>query len=211
MDLQPLNKFLPAGNSLISYREVLPEVFDYAGINNEKRAAMFFANVSHETGGFRVFEESLWYTATRLATVWPSRFRGKDGKPNELAYEVEKNQQKTANVVYANRMGNGDQASGQGYLYRGRGLPMLTGLDNYRMFDSEMNMNGKIVTNPNMVALPYWSAFAAGVFFKNKGIGPLADQGKIKEARKRWNGGTIGLSDVVTNYNKFLTVMDQVL
>ena len=211
MDLQPLYKLLPPKTLLSTYSEALPAAFDYAQIDNPNRAALFLANTAHETNGFRVFEENLWYTAARLAVVWPRHFKGKDGKPNELAYELEKNQKKTADFVYQNRFGNGPASSGDGYLYRGRGLPMLTFKDNYAQVDAAFNMNGKIVSNPNMLIMPYWSALSAAHFFKSRGLGELADQGKIKEARKRWQGGSLGLVEVTSYYNKFLTVMDQVL
>lgn len=194
----------------MTYEEPLVRAFEYAEINTQKRAAMFLANTAHETGGFMYFEEMLGYSAKRLAQVFPKRFKGPDG-PNALAKKIGGDPIAIARQIYGGRMGNGGPETMDGYLFRGRGLPMLTGRDNYEWFDRDMNMNGKIVSNPNMLVQPYFSAMAAGHFVVSRGLNKFADSGEIVAYRKRWNGGSIGLAPTVTLYNQFLTVIDKVI
>jgi putative chitinase len=156
------------------------------------RAAHFFGQTSHETGGFKAFSENLNYSAKGLMGIFKKYF------PNEaLAKQYERNPEKIANRVYANRMGNGDEASGDGWKYRGRGALQLTGRTNYETFAAYCN-RPDVMGNPDLVATEL--AFESAMFFfeRNK-LWSICDQGvtdaAILSVSKKVNGGTHGLED----------------
>jgi len=155
------------------------------------RAAHFFAQTSHETGGFTIFTENLNYSEDGLKKIFGKYF---PGNLNEL---YARNPQKIANRVYGSRMGNGDEKSGDGYKFRGRGALQLTGKENYKAF-SDYLKKPEIMTNPDLVATTY--SFESAMFFfdKNK-LWSICDQGvndtSILTLTKRINGGTHGLAD----------------
>lgn len=156
------------------------------------RAAHFFAQTAHESGDFKAFSENLNYGAKGLLGIFKKYF------PTEAkAAEYERKPEKIANLVYANRMGNGDEASGDGYKFRGRGALQLTGKDNYKAFADYMKQP-EIMDNPDLVATKY--SFESAIFFfdKNK-LWSICDQGindpAILALTKRINGGTHGLED----------------
>ena len=156
------------------------------------RAAHFFAQTAHESGNFKAFSENLNYGTSGLLTIFKKYF------PTETkALGYERKPEKIANLVYANRMGNGDEASGDGYKFRGRGALQLTGKDNYKAFADYMKQP-EIMTNPDLVATKY--SFESAIFFfdKNK-LWAICDKGindaAILELTKRINGGTHGLED----------------
>ena len=155
------------------------------------RAAHFFAQTSHETGGFKAFSENLNYSAQGLQGIFGKYF------PGNLEESYARQPEKIANRVYASRMGNGDEASGDGWKYRGRGALQLTGKANYQAFADYLK-NPEVVSNPDLVATTY--AFESAMFFfdKNK-LWSICDQGvndaAILALTKRINGGTHGLDD----------------
>jgi putative chitinase len=155
------------------------------------RAAHFFAQTAHETGGFKAFAENLNYSGDGLKGIFGKYF---PGNLNEL---YARNPEKIANRVYGSRMGNGAEASGDGYKFRGRGALQLTGKENYKAF-SDYLKKPEIMTNPDLVATTY--SFESAMFFfdKNK-LWSICDQGvndaSILALTKRINGGTHGLSD----------------
>ena len=155
------------------------------------RAAHFFAQTSHETGGFALFTENLNYSAVSLQTVFGKYF------PGNLEESYARQPEKIANRVYGGRMGNGNEVSGDGYKYRGRGALQLTGKDNYKAFATYLN-KPEIVTTPDLVATTY--SFESAIFFfdKNK-LWSICDKGindtAILELTKRINGGVNGLED----------------
>ena len=155
------------------------------------RAAHFFAQTSHETGGFKAFSENLNYSAQGLQGIFGKYF------PGNLEESYARQPEKIANRVYASRMGNGDEASGDGWKYRGRGALQLTGKANYQAF-AEYLKNPEVVSNPDLVATT--DAFESAMFFfdKNK-LWSICDQGindaAILALTKRINGGTHGLDD----------------
>jgi putative chitinase len=155
------------------------------------RAAHFFAQTAHETGGFKLFTENLNYSADGLQKIFGKYF------PGTLEESYSRNPEKIANRVYASRMGNGNEASGDGWKFRGRGALQLTGKDNYKAF-SDYLKKPEIMTNPDLVATTY--SFESAMFFfdKNK-LWSICDQGvndaSILALTKRINGGTHGLED----------------
>ena len=155
------------------------------------RAAHFFAQTSHETGGFKAFSENLNYSAQGLQGISGTYF------PGNLEESYTRNPEKIANRVDADRMGNGNEASGDGWKYRGRGALQLTGKANYEAFAKYLGTD-EVVTNPDLVATKY--AFESAMFFfeRNK-LWAICDQGindaAILALTKRINGGTHGLED----------------
>ena len=155
------------------------------------RAAHFFAQTSHETGGFKAFSENLNYSAQGLQGIFGKYF------PGTLEESYARQPEKIANRVYASRMGNGDEASGDGWKFRGRGALQLTGKSNYEAFAKYLG-NNEVLENPDLVATKY--AFESAMFFfeRNK-LWAICDKGindaAILELTKRINGGTHGLED----------------
>ena len=164
------------------------------------RAAHFFAQTAHESGNFKAFAENLNYGASGLTGIFKKYF-----PTQEKALLYERKPEKIANVVYASRMGNGDEASGDGWKYRGRGALQLTGKDNYQAFANYLK-KPEIMTNPDLVATEY--SFESAMFFfdKNK-LWAICDEGvndaAILKLTKRINGGTHGLEDRTQKTKKF--------
>ena len=158
-----------------------------------ERASHFFAQTAHETGNFKAFSENLNYSADGLNKIFPKYFKNAGKDANAYA----RNPEKIANVVYSSRMGNGDEASGDGWKYRGRGALQLTGKSNYQAFADYLK-NPEIMTNPDLVATEF--AFESAIFFfdRNK-LWDICDKGvnddTILAITKRINGGTHGLDD----------------
>ena len=155
------------------------------------RAAHFFAQTAHETGGFKLFTENLNYSAEGLQKIFSKYF------PGTLEESYARNPEKIANRVYASRMGNGDETTGDGFKFRGRGALQLTGKDNYTAF-AQYLQKPEIMTTPELVATTY--SFESAIFFfdKNK-LWSICDQGindaSILALTKKINGGTHGLTD----------------
>jgi putative chitinase len=156
------------------------------------RAAHFFAQTAHESGNFKAFSENLNYSAKGLRGIFRKYF-----PTDALAKAYERKPAKIANRVYANRMGNGDEASGEGFAFRGRGALQLTGKFNYSEFAKYIN-RPDIMDNPDLVATELAFESALWFFDKNKLWG-ICDQGindaAILALTKRINGGTHGLDD----------------
>lgn len=166
-----------------------------------ERAAHFFAQTSHESGGFKVFSENLNYSAQGLQGIFGKYF------PGNLEESYARKPEKIANRVYASRMGNGDEASGDGWKYRGRGALQLTGKSNYQAF-SDYLKNPEIMTNPDLVATEF--AFESAIFFFDKNsLWSICDKGVNKDSilalTKRINGGTHGLADREEKTFKYYT------
>ena len=157
------------------------------------RAAHFFAQCAHESGNFKAFSENLNYGAKGLRGIF-----GKYFPTDALARAYERKPAKIANRVYANRMGNGDEASGEGFAYKGRGPLQLTGKNNYRAFGKYIGREQEILDNPDLVATELGFESALWFFDANK-LWSICDQGindaAILQLTKRINGGTHGLDD----------------
>lgn len=159
---------------------------------NKNRAAHFFAQTAHESGGFKAFSENLNYGAKGLTGIFRKYF-----PTDALARQYERQPMKIANRVYANRMGNGDEASGDGWKFRGRGALQLTGKSNYQAFADYIG-RPDVMDNPDLVAGELCFESALWFFDRNKLWG-ICDQGindaAIVQLTKRINGGTHGLDD----------------
>ncbi len=177
----------------------IPEVASKFGINTPLRVAHFLAQCGHESGGFRLTQENLNYSAKGLNGIFRKYF------PTEAsAAAYARNPQKIANKVYGNRMGNGPESSGEGYKFRGRGYIQLTGKENYTAFGKSIGVD--IPSNPDSVASKYALASAAWFFSKN-GLHKIADEGAsdtvVTKITKRVNGGTIGLADRIKHFKEY--------
>ena len=167
------------------------------------RAAHFFAQTAHESGNFKAFSENLNYSADGLQKIFGKYFDA------AAAAKAARNPEKIANRVYANRMGNGNEASGDGWKYRGRGALQLTGKDNYKAFADYLK-KPEIMDNPDLVATEY--SFESAIFFfeKNK-LWDICDKGvndaAILALTKRINGGTHGLDDRKEKTKKFAAMV----
>jgi len=157
------------------------------------RAAHFFAQTAHESGNFKAFSENLNYGAKGLRTTFGKYFQTKG-----IAKNYERQPQRIANRAYANRMGNGDEASGDGWKFRGRGALQLTGKNNYRAFGRYIGREQEILDNPDLVATELGFESALWFFDANK-LWSICDRGindaAILALTKRINGGTHGLDD----------------
>jgi putative chitinase len=161
------------------------------------------AQCGHESGGFKAVSENLNYGAAGLQSIFKKYFTPVSAK------EYERKPEKIANIVYANRMGNGPQASGEGYKFRGRGYIQLTGKDNYTAFDKVVEDD--ILVSPDLVATKYPLLSAAWFFHKN-GLHKIADEGAtdavVTKVTKRVNGGTIGLPDRIKHFNEYNNLLN---
>jgi putative chitinase len=163
------------------------------------RAAHFFGQTSHETGGFSVFSENLNYNSTGLKKTFGKYF------PGNLSDLYTRQPEKIANHVYANRMGNGNEISRDGWKFRGRGAIQLTGRENYLTFAQSIG-KPEIMVNPDLVAGQY--AFESAIFFFNKNkLWSICDQGledkTIKSLTKKINGGFNGLEERIEKTKKY--------
>ncbi len=194
MNLDKLKGHIPDG--VIAQ---IPDTMQKFELNTPLRLAHFLAQTGHESGGFKATTENLNYGAKGLLGIFKKYF------PTEAkAKEYERKPEKIANLVYGGRMGNGPEASGEGYKFRGRGYIQLTGKDNYKAFDAVVPED--ILANPDLVASKYPLLSAAWFFHKN-GLHKIADKGAtdavVTEVTKRVNGGTIGLADRIKHFKEY--------
>jgi putative chitinase len=180
--------------------DAINETFEKFDISTPERQACFLGQCAHESGGFTALSENLNYSAASLCRVWPKRFPTMNDGQN-----CEKNPQKIANKVYASRMGNGDEESGEGYAYRGRGLIQLTGKSNYEACGKALGVD--LVENPDLVATPQYAALSAGWFWNKNKLNAYADKNDMEGLTKKINGGTHGIEDRVARTQAAIDVL----
>ena len=183
-----LEKFVGPINQII-------EDFD---INTPKRLSMFLAQVGHESGGLTKLHENLNYKAARLSQIFPKYFRDVD--PDDYA----NNPEAIANRVYASRMGNGDEDSGDGYRFRGRGAIQLTGRSNYTACGADLEVD--LINNPDWLETPEGAIMSAAWFWDQHDLNDWADKSDVTTVSKKINGGTIGLEDRKELFEEALTI-----
>ena len=196
---EQFHKLFPRNPEPQVWAEAMANVFPVYEINTPQRVAAFLAQCGHESGGWTTFEENLNYSAQGLRKIFGKYF------PNdELALAYQRQPEKIANRIYCNRMGNGDEASGDGYKYRGRGPIQLTGKANYTAFAKDMFEDWQnVVENPDWVTYDKDFALMSAIWFWNKNkLNHEADIGDIKTMTKKINGGYIGLEDRIKHYNE---------
>lgn len=198
MDINKLKGHIP--DTVIAQ---LPDTIAKFELNTPLRLAHFLAQAGHESGGFKAVNENLNYGAKGLLGIFKKYF-----PTPEKAALYERKPEKIANLVYGGRMGNGPEASGEGWKFRGRGYIQLTGKDNYKAFDAVVAE--AIVDNPDLVATKYPLLSAAWFFHKN-GLHKIADQGAtdavVTSVTKRVNGGTIGLPDRIKHFKEYYNLL----
>ena len=175
-------------------------------INTPLRAAHFLAQAAHESGGFKFKSENLNYSKDSLLKVFPKYFTPASAE----AYH--RQPEKIASRVYANRMGNGDEASKDGWKFKGRGYIQLTGKDNYKAF-SEWAKEPSIMTNPDQVADDKYAGLSAIWFWNKNGLSKIADTDNLRDDKtlikltSRVNGGTHGLADRLERFNDYKKIL----
>lgn len=180
--------------------DALNETFSRFNITTNNQKAMFIGQCSHECGNFRILEENLNYKAATLMKLWPKRF-----PTQEIANAYDRNPKKIANMVYASRMGNRDESSGDGYRFRGRGCIQLTGHANY--FHCGKALGVDFVANPDLVATPKYASLSAGWFWSTHNCNAPADALDFAKVTKIINGGLIGLADREKHVREALAVL----
>lgn len=206
MDERQLLLILPNARPVAGvFLPVLDTAMADFGIDTLPRIAAFIAQVGHESAQLTRCVESLIYSAQRLAMVWPRRFRSADGSPTALAREVAYQPERIANLVYAGRNGNGDEASGDGWRFRGRGLLQVTGRSNYRAVGEGLAQ--PFVARPQLLAEPRWACRTAAWWWQRNGLNELADGARFEDITRRINGGLNGLEDRARVWRRALEVL----
>lgn len=181
----------------------IPDTAKRFGITTPLRLAHFLAQCGHESGGFKAVTENLNYGAKGLRGTFSKYF-----PTDAIAAQYERQPEKIANRVYSSRMGNGDEASGEGWKFRGRGYIQLTGKSNYTSFDK--TVDDDILSSPDLVATKYPLASAA-FFFNNNSLWAICDKGSddatVTAVTKRVNGGTIGLPDRIKHFKEYWALL----
>ena len=198
----------------LPYFNSIPSNF---GIDTPLRLAAFLSQVGHESGGLVHLEENLNYSAEGLANTWPKRYAQTDQKglyaknkvgrylPSTLALKIARKPVLIANSCYANRMGNGDEKSGEGWKFRGRGLKQLTGKSNYAQLTLETGID--FVSNPDLLLQPSYGVISACWFWKVNNLEYFADKEDIEGMTKKINGGLIGINERKALYSKAIKVL----
>jgi putative chitinase len=203
LTLEQLKQLLPKNPYVDHWHRALAQLLPDYEINTPQRIAAFIAQCAHESGGFTALKENLNYKAPTLRKLFAKYFPT-DELANEYANKPNK-QEAIANRIYANRMGNGDEASGDGFRYCGRGLIQLTGKENYSWFAASIEV-------PVEQASEYLQTFEGAAqsacwFWETNNLNQWADKGDILTLTKRINGGTIGLEDRIKHYEHALHVL----
>ena len=200
LNLEKLKKCVPNNKDHAGLLNAFNKVFEKYEINTKERVAGFLAQCGHESLDFTVLKENLNYGAKGLRGTF-----GKYFPDDATAAKYERKPEMIANRVYASRMGNGNEASGDGYKYRGRGAIQLTGCSNYTAFAKDV---GKTIDE----TIAYLETLEGAIesacwFWKKNGLNEIADKKDITLMTKRINGGTIGLEDRTKHWNNNLQVL----
>jgi putative chitinase len=204
LTLDQLKQLLPKNSYVENWHRALTQLLPEYEINTAKRIAAFISQCSHESAGFTILKENLNYRAETLRKVFPKYF------PNDVVarkYASMSNKQEAiANRVYANRMGNGNEASGDGFKYCGRGLIQLTGKQNYYWFATSLEISLE-------EAVEYLETFEGATqsacwFWKTNNLNKFADTGDIVTLTKRINGGINGIDDRIRHYEHALHILE---
>jgi len=193
-------KCAPRNKASAELHKALSEMLPKYDINTPERIAAFMAQCGHESVDFSVLKENLNYGAKGLRGTWPKRF-----PDDATAAKYERKPEMIANKVYSDRMGNGPEASGEGWKYRGRGAIQLTGKDNYTAFAKSI---GKTVDETIAHCETLAGAIESACYFwKKNGLNEVADKKDMKLATKKINGGDLGLAERTDHFNKNLTYL----
>lgn len=205
LTIDELKQLIPKNPYVKQWHTALAQLFPAYEINTPQRIAAFIAQCAHESASFTTLQENLNYRAVTLRKIFPKYFPT-DAMAQQYAGMPNK-QQAIANLVYANRMGNGDPASGDGYRYRGRGLIQLTGKENYSWFAASIDIS--VEEAAEYLETFEGAAQSACWFWETNKLNKWADAGDILMLTKRINGGTIGLDDRIKHYKHALHVLGE--
>tara|TARA_Y100001937_G_C7041596_1_gene294823 strand:+ start:251 stop:877 length:627 start_codon:yes stop_codon:yes gene_type:complete len=198
-----VHELLPRVKNSQEWHTQLNEILPGWEINTERRVAAFIAQCGHESMGFTRLIENLNYSSKALNAVFPKYFKnaGRD------AEEYHRQPEKIANVIYANRMGNGDTDSGEGWRYRGRGIIQITGKNNYTNCSQELFSDETLLENPDLLCEVYYAIHSACWYWKETNLNKYADDEDLKTMTRKINGGYIGLEDRIKHYNHAIEVI----
>lgn len=201
-----LVRILPGAARLADqFVPALNRAFTRHGIDSPQRASAFIAQIGHESAQLTRLVENLNYSAQGLANTWPTRYRGADGKPNTLAQRLARKPEAIANNAYASRMGNGDEASGDGWRFRGRGAIQTTGRHNYAATGRALGLD--LLAQPELLEQPDHAIASAAHYWSVNGLNELADAGRFGDITKRINGGMHGHADRLAIRDRALAVL----
>ena len=203
---EQLAQLLPGNPYLDHWHHALEQALPDYDINTPQRVAAFVAQCAHESGGFRALKENLNYKAVTLRKIFPKYFPN-DAIANQYA-SLPNKQEAIANRVYGGRMGNGAEASGDGYKFRGRGVLQLTGRANYTQCSRDLFGDDTLANDPDLVRTPEYAIITACWFWYKNKLNEICDTGDIVLLSKRINGGTIGLEDRIKHWNDALEVFE---
>jgi putative chitinase len=188
-----------------SLADAFNETFERFGILTPLQQASWIGQCGHECGNFKIMEENLNYRAATLLKLFPRTPKRAWGFTPEEAAAYEKQPRKIANRIYGNRMGNRDEASGDGFRFRGSGFLQLTGHSNF--YHAGKALGEDFVMQPELVRTPKYAAQTAGWFWQTHKLNQIADGRDFVTMTKRINGGTIGLDDRIKHINQALAVL----
>lgn len=199
LELEQLRQVIPKNKHVEYWHDALQQLLPQYQIDTPQRMAAFLAQCAHESGGFLFIKENLNYRWQSLRKTFPKYF-----PTDQLAQQYEKQPERIANRVYANRMGNGPEESGDGWRFCGRGLIQVTGRDNYSWFAASLEISPE-------EASEYMETFEGAAqsacwFWETNNLNQWADRGDIVTLTKRINGGTIGLEDRQKHYQHALHI-----
>jgi putative chitinase len=183
------------------------ETFQRFDISSPIQQASWIGQCGHECGNFRIMEENLNYRAATLLKLFPKTPKRGWGFTPEEAAAYEKQPQRIANRIYGNRMGNRDEASGDGFRFRGSGFLQLTGMSNF--YHASQALGTDFIMQPELVRTPKYAAMTAGWFWQTHGLNRYANSKDFVMMTKRINGGTIGLEDRIKHINHAVDVLSR--
>lgn len=202
LNLEEFSKIVPMLKDHQTWYDAVVEALPQYEIYGTMRIAAFMAQCSHESAGFTVLQENLNYSKDGLRKIFPKYF-----PTDDVAAFYARKPQLIANRVYANRMGNGSEESGEGWKYRGRGLIQLTGKSNYTECSRFMFDDLTLLENPDLLLDPYYAIHSACWFWSKNKLNEIADRQDITLLTKRINGGTIGLQERIREYNHIYEIL----
>jgi putative chitinase len=199
---EAVQALIPKAKNIDEWYRNLDEILPQYDIDTPERVAAFMAQCGHESGGFTVMQENLNYSAKGLRGTFGKYFANDD-----IAKQYERKPEKIANRVYSNRMGNGDEASGDGWTYRGRGIVQITGKNNYTKCSLAMFEDNTLLESPDLLLEVEYAIHSACWFWTASKLNDLADSADMKTMTKRINGGYIGLEDRIAHYNHAIEIL----
>lgn len=199
-----IKKILPTNKNADQWVDVFNSVLPTFDINTVNRVASFLAQTAHESLEYKVMKENLNYRASALIATWPTRFNSNN------ADSYSRQPEKIANCVYANRLGNGDEASGDGWKYRGRGPIQITGKENYTVCSKAIFGDDRLVINPELLATDMDAAIRSACWYwTSRKLNEPSDVGDVLTVTKKINGGKIGLDDRVKRFNNAVKILQE--